>query len=96
MRRSQGDTRLEQRVVQLEQIVTYYTGRDTLDPKTLCDLVDSLDKPPASRGSVGLQSDESVYLGVDDENFTVQPLGNNITREAHYSPSCCRTNCRIH
>ena len=72
-------TELEQRVAYMEKLVTHYTGVVNLDCETLQNLVMSVGKQPDLQGS-----NASVYLGVDDEKFTVQPLGNNITRKTRH------------
>lgn len=83
--RQSNPTELEQRVGYLEKLLTHHARITTLDSENLRRLAESIDKPPRGRRSPDVQSHSSGYLGVGDENCTVQPLENNITRR---SPSC--------
>lgn len=73
----------------MEKIITHYAGSISFDSETLKALAESVDKNADVNG-VARQTQVAVasppgsdYLGVDDENFTVQPLDNNTTREYH-------------
>lgn len=85
--RNRGATNAEltQRVAYMEKIVLHYAGDIALDMESLRHLAESLDKTPDAvrnhRPGPVPDSPGSDYLGVDDENFTVQPLDNNTIRE---------------
>ncbi|KAF7542597.1 hypothetical protein G7046_g10141 [Stylonectria norvegica] len=77
---------LTQRIAYMEKIITHYAGNIPLDSESLRILAESVEKNPdaprSHRQVAVVASPASDYLGVDDENFTVQPLDNNTT---HYS-----------
>lgn len=65
----------------MERLLQHYAGDINLDSDNLRGLAEAVDKDhplPRREQSVSQGSD---YLGAEEENFTVQPLGNNITRE---------------
>lgn len=69
----------------MEKIITHYAGNISFDSETLKAMAESVDKNPdaprSHRQNQVVASPGSDYLGVDDENFTVQPLDNNTTRK---------------
>lgn len=69
----------------MEKIIQHYAGNISMDMESLRVLAESVDKAPEAirnhRPAPLIDSPGSDYLGVDDENFTVQPLDNNTTRE---------------
>lgn len=73
---------LEQRLGYMEKILSHYIGNSNLDVETLRNLAESVDQQQSRPRLLDVQSHSSSCLGVDDENFTVKPLENNIT---HYS-----------
>ncbi|KAI5465698.1 fungal-specific transcription factor domain-containing protein [Mariannaea sp. PMI_226] len=86
-RSSASNAELLQRMAYMEKIITHYAGNISFDSETLKSLAESVDKnvdmTGALRQNAAVASPPgSDYLGVDDENFTVQPLDNNTT---HYS-----------
>ncbi|KPM35767.1 hypothetical protein AK830_g10807 [Neonectria ditissima] len=85
-RSSASNAELLQRIAYMERIITHYAGNISFDSETLKAMADSVDKNPdaprSHRQNQVVGSPNSDYLGVDDENFTVQPLDNNTT---HYS-----------
>lgn len=83
---SQDDSDLRQRVRYMERLLRHYVGDISLDLENLRGLADAVTKEPsAQRERSGSQG--SDYVGtIEEESFTVQPLGNNTTRE--FYPSC--------
>ena len=85
--RNRGATNAElsQRIAYMEKIIQHYAGNVPMDTESLRLLAESVDKAPdaprSHRQNPVVGSPGSDYLGVDDENFTVQPLDNNTTRE---------------
>lgn len=81
---SQDDSDLRQRVRYMERLLRHYVGDISLDLENLRGLAEAVTKEPsAQRERSGSQ--ESDYVGtIEEESFTVQPLGNNTTRE--FSP----------
>ncbi|KKF96351.1 putative transcriptional regulatory protein C3C7.04 [Ceratocystis platani] len=80
---------MTQRLRYMEKLLTHFTGRSNLDTTTLKNLADAVDRQrgeailgPDAGEAVDDGSQSSEHLGVDAENFTVQPLESNI---AHYS-----------
>jgi hypothetical protein len=79
---------LNSEAVGMEKIVTHYAGNSPLDLESLEAMAEAVDNrnPDVAHihrqapvmGSLG-----SDCLGVDDDIYTVQPLGNNVTCEAH-------------
>lgn len=72
---------INKRVQHLEKLLRHYAGNISLEADDLRDLAEAIDKErpaPHQERSVSQGSDQ---LGADEERFTVQPLGNNITRE---------------
>lgn len=65
----------------MEKILSHYIGNSNLDVETLRNLAESVDQQQSRPRLLDVQSHSSSCLGVDDENFTVKPLENNITRE---------------
>jgi hypothetical protein len=71
----------------MEKIITHYAGNIAFDTETLKAMAESVDKNVDMTGAIRpnpvvvASPPGSDYLGVDDENFTVQPLDNNTTRE---------------
>lgn len=87
--RNRGATNAEltQRIAYMEKIIQHYAGNIPMDMESLRLLAESMDKTPdAVRNHQPVRvvdSPGSDYLGVDDENFTVQPLDNNTTRKSY-------------
>ncbi|KAL1887556.1 hypothetical protein Cpir12675_006504 [Ceratocystis pirilliformis] len=86
---SREPTETTQRLRYMEKLLTHFTGRSNLDATTLKNLADAVDRQRGEArfgqdagGAADDGSQSSEYLGVDAENFTVQPLESNI---AHYS-----------
>lgn len=69
----------------MERIVSHYTGNTNLDFEALRNLAEFVDKGHNGPQPPDVQSHGSDDLGMDDENFTVEPLENNITREVQSS-----------
>lgn len=72
----------------MEKIITHYAGNIPLDPESIKAMAEAVDNKNPDIAQVHRQapvvgSPGSDYLGVDDENYTVQPLDNNTTRETH-------------
>ncbi len=72
---------IEQRLGYMEKILSHYTGHSNLDAETLRNLAESLDRQQSRPRLLDVHSHSSSCLGVDDENFIVKPLENNITRK---------------
>lgn len=75
---------LAERLDYMERLVKHYAGDIDLDLENLRGLAEAVDKDHAlpRRGqSVSHEEGCSEYLGAEEESFTVQPVGNNITRE---------------
>lgn len=71
----------------MERLLQHYAGDINLDSDNLRGLAEAVDKDePIPRGN-DTASQGSEYLGADEENFSVQPLGNNITREYSFIKS---------
>lgn len=88
LRNRTGATNAEllQRIAYMEKIIIHYAGNVPLDSESLKVMAESvdnknLDEPHSHRQGPILGSPPSDYLGVDDENYTVQTLDNNTTRE---------------
>ncbi|KAJ8118143.1 hypothetical protein OPT61_g801 [Boeremia exigua] len=86
-----GSAALSQRIADLERIVQHYTGDSHLDSETIrrmargfdCqEQISSLQTPPPPARLANPSSNGSDIVGIDEENFTIKPLANNIT---HYS-----------
>lgn len=78
---SPDNAQLAQRLKYMERLLQHYAGDINLDSDNLRDLADAVDKDAAIPRGNATTSQGSEYLGPDEENFSVQPLGNNITRE---------------
>lgn len=70
----------------MEKIITHYAGNVALDTETLKAMTVAIenktfDASQFQRQAPIMDSPGSDYLGADDENYTVQPLDNNTTRE---------------
>lgn len=65
----------------MEKLLRHYVGDVRFDLENLHRLVKAVDtEPPTQRELSGSQSE---YVGtIEEEKFTVQPLGNNATRES--------------
>lgn len=84
---NQDNEELVQRLKHMERLLQHYAGDINLDSENLRGLAEAVDKDQPPRAREQSVSQASDYLGGEEENFTVQPLGNNITRR---SPSeCC-------
>ncbi|KAH7272664.1 hypothetical protein FSOLCH5_002959 [Fusarium solani] len=82
-----SNAELLQRIAHMEKIITHYAGNIPLDPESIKAMAEAVDNKNPDIAQVHRQapvvgSPGSDYLGVDDENYTVQPLDNNTT---HYS-----------
>lgn len=77
------DAELAERLGYMERLVKHYAGDIDLDLENLRGLAEAVDKDHAlPRGGQSVSHEEgSEYLGAEEESFTVQPVGNNITRE---------------
>ncbi|KAK0384263.1 hypothetical protein NLU13_8351 [Sarocladium strictum] len=77
------DAESAERIGHLERLLKHYAGDVNLDLDNLRDLAGTVDKDtvPESRPEPPA-SQSSEYLDAEEEKFTVQPVGNNIT---HYS-----------
>lgn len=78
---------LNSEAVSMEKIVTHYADNSPLDWESLEALAEAVDNKNPDVAHIHRQAPVmgslgSDCLGVDDEIYTVQPLGNNITREA--------------
>ncbi|KAM6526876.1 hypothetical protein FSOLCH5_002959 [Fusarium solani] len=83
-----SNAELLQRIAHMEKIITHYAGNIPLDPESIKAMAEAVDNKNPDIAQVHRQapvvgSPGSDYLGVDDENYTVQPLDNNTTRETH-------------
>lgn len=77
----------------MERLLQHYAGDINLDSDNLRGLAEAVEKDDPIPPGNDLASQGSEYLGADEENFSVQPLGNNITREFRVqSPPISRTN----
>lgn len=75
---------MPQRVAYLEKIVQRYVGDISFDSESLRSLAENIDRersPPRLPLATNDSSNSSDAVGVDKENFTIEPLDNNITRK---------------
>lgn len=77
---SHDDADLRQRVRYMERLLRHYVGDISFDLENLQGLVKEVENESSiQRERSG--SEESEYVGtIEEEKFTVQPLGNNATR----------------
>lgn len=76
---------MTERLGYMERLLKHYAGDISLDCESLRGLAEAVDKdhalPPRQGPRSASPEEGSDYLGAEDENFTVQPVGNSTTRE---------------
>ncbi|KAF2019914.1 hypothetical protein BU24DRAFT_129249 [Aaosphaeria arxii CBS 175.79] len=77
-----GQQDLSQRVAYLEKIIQHYAGDVTLDAVTVRNMADGADRQRRPMMETEVSVNGSDIASVDAEDFSIQPLENNIT---HYS-----------